>query len=117
MGAMWGPCLGALLWGHAWGAVMRHIGLIAIMALGLAACNLEVLPDVGAGRGVKMVDDCGADNLRALIGKPRSALNGVTLPASVRIISPGTPVTMDYSPTRLNIDLDEKGVIVDLRCG
>lgn len=35
----------------------------------------------------------------------------------LRVIRPGQMVTMDYLEDRLNIDLDEADVIVNLRCG
>jgi hypothetical protein len=34
-----------------------------------------------------------------------------------RIIRPGMAVTMDYSPTRLNITIDENGSIDRVYCG
>ncbi len=64
-----------------------------------------------------MVESCGAENLGALIGKPTSALQGVALPEAVRVITPGSRVTADYSPTRLNIYVDDKGIITAMRCG
>lgn len=36
---------------------------------------------------------------------------------SVRVIKPGMMVTMDFVESRLNVDVDEAGVIVNLRCG
>lgn len=35
----------------------------------------------------------------------------------VRVIKPGQMVTMEYIEGRLNIDVDEANVIVNLRCG
>jgi len=59
---------------------------------------------------------CGADALQAAVGEPVGA---VSLPAGVkvRIIRPGDAVTMDYSPDRLNIELDEDDRVVRVRCG
>jgi hypothetical protein len=53
----------------------------------------------------------------ALIGKP--ATDAAVPPAGpqVRHLPPGSQVTMDFSPTRLNIDIDDAGVITALRCG
>ncbi|MEJ0062542.1 MAG: I78 family peptidase inhibitor [Alphaproteobacteria bacterium] len=34
-----------------------------------------------------------------------------------RIIGPGVPVTQDYSPARINIELDDRGVVVRISCG
>ena len=37
--------------------------------------------------------------------------------ASVRVLGPGQPATMDFREDRLNILTDEAGVIEQLRCG
>lgn len=37
--------------------------------------------------------------------------------ATVRSLKPGEAATMDFNPNRLNIDLDEKGVVTAVRCG
>ena len=37
--------------------------------------------------------------------------------SDVRVIEPGQPVTMDYSAERLNINVNERGAIVGLKCG
>lgn len=34
-----------------------------------------------------------------------------------RILSPGASMTMDYSPARINFNLDDKGVIASVTCG
>ena len=36
---------------------------------------------------------------------------------AVRVIKPGMMVTMDFRDDRLNLDVDEHGVIVSVRCG
>jgi len=53
----------------------------------------------------------------ALIGKPTTDAGVPAAGPSVRIIKPGDQVTMDFSPARLNIDVDAAGVITGLRCG
>jgi len=35
----------------------------------------------------------------------------------VRVIRPGEPVTMDYSVERLNIEIDDDGVVTRVHCG
>lgn len=37
--------------------------------------------------------------------------------ATVRVLKPGQPVTMEFNGTRLNIEVDDKGVGVSARCG
>jgi hypothetical protein len=40
-----------------------------------------------------------------------------TIPQGARLIRPGDAVTEDFSPTRLNIDLDAAGRILRAWCG
>jgi hypothetical protein len=64
-----------------------------------------------------MADTCNMAQYTALIGKPATDAGVPAAGASVRIIKPGDQVTMDFSETRLNIDVDAAGVITGLRCG
>ena len=61
-------------------------------------------------------DTCPADAYQSLVG---AQLAAVTLPSDLnaRIIGPDTAVTMDYRSDRMNIELDESGWIVAVRCG
>lgn len=34
-----------------------------------------------------------------------------------RILPPGSMVTMDYIATRINVHVDENGIVIDVRCG
>jgi hypothetical protein len=36
---------------------------------------------------------------------------------TVRSLKPGEAATMDFNPNRLNLDLDEKGLVTAVRCG
>ncbi|WP_203321987.1 I78 family peptidase inhibitor [Pseudoxanthomonas beigongshangi] len=36
---------------------------------------------------------------------------------AVRTLKPGEAATMDFNPSRLNIDLDDKGMVTAVRCG
>jgi hypothetical protein len=56
---------------------------------------------------------CGARAYRDKIGTPVSELQ---VPASARVIAPGTAVTDDFRSNRLNIITDENGVITALQC-
>jgi hypothetical protein len=86
---------------------------LVVLALVLAGCVAEG-PDTGE---LPDEDACGASGLQGLIGQPRSVLAAMTLPAPTRVIEPGMAVTMDYSPARLNIELDEAGTIIRVACG
>lgn len=58
--------------------------------------------------------DCGAAALRSLVGQPVTALAGRQ---NLRVIRPGQAVTMDYSASRLNAEVDGQDRITRLRCG
>jgi hypothetical protein len=72
-------------------------------------------PVVGADPAV--TDTCGMAQYAALIGKPATDAGVPPAGPQVRHLPPGSQVTMDFSPTRLNIDIDAAGVITALRCG
>ncbi|MDF7777679.1 I78 family peptidase inhibitor [Sphingomonas sp. AOB5] len=64
---------------------------------------------------------CGAEKVGKFVGKKRTdaistevaKLSGAK---SIRWISPGMAVTMDYREDRLNVALDDKGVITRFYC-
>lgn len=65
---------------------------------------------------------CDAGKVRTLVGRRRSpGLERVALQRSgagiARWIPPGTMVTMDYRPDRLDIHLDRRNRIVRINCG
>jgi len=82
--------------------------LLLALPLALVACVGEPRP---------APDTCGASALSGLAGQHRKVLETMKFANTVRIIEPGMAVTMDYSETRLNIELDEKGTIARLSCG
>ncbi|MDP4032898.1 MAG: I78 family peptidase inhibitor [Pseudorhodobacter sp.] len=92
---------------------MRKSCLTAVaLALPLAACVPETpapLPD--------MTENCGAPALQYLLGQPASVLDTIPLAPATRILRPGMAVTMDYSPERLNIEIDAGEHIIRLSCG
>ena len=89
--------------------------MILLTALTLIACQADI-PDasrvIGSGP-----DPCGAAGWAHLVGQTRDVLAGITLPTPTRVIGPNDAVTMDYSPTRLNISYNEHDVITCVRCG
>jgi hypothetical protein len=63
-------------------------------------------------------DQCSARDLQYLIGKPRSEIPVPADPSRRRVTCTTCPVTMDYSPTRLNILFDaQTGIIKEVKCG
>ncbi len=69
-----------------------------------------------------MSEACGREAFSSHIGKVASeALLGEIAAARgdkpVRVLGPGSVMTMDYRPDRLNILTDKDNVITGLRCG
>lgn len=67
--------------------------------------------------------DCAAaaQALSVWIGQPYAAAASTLQPAGpvkvIRVIRPGNAVTQDYSINRLNVDLDDKDIVVKIYCG
>ena len=92
---------------------MRPLIPLLVAATVLQAC-MHVLPEP-----IPQPDltSCHAVGLEGLIGASVSLLPTYGSWTSVRIIYPGQMVTMDYSPTRLNVLVNAAGIIQSLNCG
>ncbi|EKD59459.1 MAG: hypothetical protein ACD_54C01331G0005 [uncultured bacterium] len=87
----------------------------APLALLLAACVApapEPLPDP-----MPPITACGAGELQGLIGRNAAVLQTMRFAGPLRVIRPGMAVTMDYSPDRLNIEVDAREIITSVSCG
>jgi hypothetical protein len=63
-------------------------------------------------------DSCGAKPLQYLVGKPKGEIPVPVDPTKRRVTCTSCPVTMDYSPERLNILFDaDTGIIKEVKCG
>ena len=93
------------------------VSLFAVFLLPLAvsACVVPVTPPGGGDMGG--ADSCGAGALQGLVGQPESVLQGMRFSQPVRVIGFGMPVTMDYAPGRLNIEMGPDGRIARVWCG
>ena len=90
---------------------MKQLSMIA-MAAGLVLTACAPAPP-------QMFDAtprCGAEDLQDLIGQDATVLEEMTLGRAVRVVHPGMVFTADYSPERLNIAIDEKGIITRVWC-
>lgn len=106
---------------------MRHAWIALAAGLALTACSAigNGMPDSGNALDTPRFDDarpvgddsCGAEARSYLIGQPVSEVDLDTLARTVRVIRPGDAVTMDHRPDRLNLDLDDNGVILRPWCG
>ena len=87
-----------------------------ILAVMLSACMTVPTAESPATAG-----GCDAAKVQDLIGKPAASSRGAAQRGSgartMRVYETGSPVTMDYRMDRLNIETDDKGLIVRLSCG
>ena len=74
-------------------------------------------PATAAPPVANTVATCAGTDVLALVGQNVSKLPATGPWNAVRIIKPGMGVTMDYSPTRLNVQVDSAGKILALTCG
>ncbi|MBU6371206.1 MAG: hypothetical protein KJS97_00645 [Alphaproteobacteria bacterium] len=90
-------------------AIFSHAAL-ALGAAALAGCiSIDAAPPAASP-----ADSCRAGDWRGMVGAPLAA---ATFPVGVRVLTPGAMVTQDYAPTRLNVLVDDKGIITGFRCG
>lgn len=99
---------------------MRHVMKGAQMLL-LVSVMGGCVPGPTTGQPARdpagQADACGAADLQGLLGQPESVLQTMRFTQTLRVIHPGTAVTMDYSPFRLNILIDARGRIERVSCG
>ena len=93
--------------------VMRPLLFSLVAAILVQACTPVPLPPAPQPD----LTSCNAVGLEGLIGAPASLLPTDGEWSALRIINPGQAVTMDYSATRLNVRVNEAGIIQSLSCG
>ena len=82
-----------------------------------AAAERRAAPTPGRPDSAE-ADQCGASRYQWLVGRPRSAIPARPAGANWRVACTGCPITMDYSPARLNIFYDQETERIDeVRCG
>ena len=103
---------------------MRLISLFSLL-LALAACATTA-PSSGGSAAAPVSPDaypqglddtCGAVSYAVLIGQDSTALERILILREVRVIRPGSIVTQDYVPARLNFRINAAGNISELSCG
>jgi hypothetical protein len=62
-------------------------------------------------------DSCGARALANIINRPADMPGLPEASAKIRYLNPDSMATMDFSPDRLNVDVNAEGRIWRLRCG
>ncbi|AJP71630.1 I78 family peptidase inhibitor [Sphingomonas hengshuiensis] len=98
---------------------MIRLALLPLAALSMGACAYSDPPSAALP---VQPGTCDAAQAGALVGRTYApamaaevqALTGAT---AIRVLPPGTAATMDFRAERVNVDLDDKGRIVAVRCG
>ena len=90
--------------------------ILLLAPLALTAC-VEMAPVPPAPVDPMPVNACGALDLQFLVGERASVLETMRFSQQVRVIRPGQAVTMDYSPARLNIEVNGAERITRVSCG
>ena len=96
-----------------WAAMLP---ILAPVALALAGCVTHDPPHADSG------GTCDARAARPMIGQPATdrlirRARRATGAAAARVLRPGTMVTMDFHPGRLNLRVNERNIITDVICG
>lgn len=96
----------------------RLAAALTASLLALAGCSEQAPRPVPPP---PMNSDCGAGQLGAYVGQPASdaALSAIRQwrgDNPVRVLKPGSAMTMDYRPGRLNVFLDDQGRIEKFSC-
>lgn len=60
---------------------------------------------------------CDGERYGPLVGQDATALERVLIMRQVRVIRPGTIVTQDYRPERINFEIDAAERITRISCG
>lgn len=90
---------------------MKYFGVILVSML--AGCG--ALPQTGSGPKSAPAEACNAGAYQAIVGM--DATSALAIPEPKREYIIGTPVTGDFVPERVNIQLDDNDVIVAITCG
>ena len=100
-----------------------RIALIGLTMITLTGCAATVSDPGQAVPEANAIQPLACDFSRAegFIGKPGDAVaedaRAATGAKSVRVIRPGQAVTQDYRIDRLNLETDDAGTVVRVRCG
>ncbi|MCI2399470.1 I78 family peptidase inhibitor [Aliiroseovarius subalbicans] len=93
---------------------MTRFPLFALALAALMACQSPLSrPDPGP---VDFTPSCGAGELQGLIGQDAGIIAELEIKGALRVIHPGMAVTADYRPDRLNIAVDDGGLITRVWC-
>lgn len=80
--------------------------------------GFEMVAPTASVAPVDPQDMCSSAKLKYLIGRPKTDIPVPVNPSQRRVTCTSCPMTMDFSPMRLNILYDQtSGVIKEVKCG
>ena len=86
-----------------------------LAAVFLAACSPQQTNGPSAKASSGGADTCNAASYAGMIGQ--DAVVALSIPDPKRQYRLGDPVTLDFNPARVNVELDDTDVIVAIKCG
>ncbi|CDO36369.1 MULTISPECIES: I78 family peptidase inhibitor [Novosphingobium] len=95
-------------------------GVLGASVLALSACTGDqTAPETAPPPPI--AESCGAEQLGAYVGQPANEevlglIRQWRGDNPIRVLKPGSAMTMDYRPNRLNVFLDDKGMIEKFGC-
>ena len=98
--------------------------MLAAAAL-LAGCVGSAQSPTGGGTGAPpsgsyptgLDNTCDGERYGPLVGQDATALERVLIMGQVRVLRPGSIVTQDYRPERINFEIDGSNRISKITCG
>ncbi len=91
---------------------MRYVLLALVL---MAVCIQSALEGVADENGSDLAS-CNGQEWLAFVGQPAAQLDG-KLPENARVVALNSAVTQDFRPDRVNVDVDDAGIITGVRCG
>lgn len=92
--------------------------ILCFSAAGLLVAACVPMEEGGSTGPSDSPSQCRADQYQRYVGRNRSELPAKPANETWRVTCTTCPVTMDYSPSRLNIFYEERtGIIREVKCG
>lgn len=96
-------------------SVNRYLIAAAAIVFALNACSPN--SDIYQKDNGKAAKQCEVSKFEYLVGQSQTKIDEAGFPKTARFIEPDAMVTRDFKAERLNVDVDENGIITRLWCG